>query len=336
MGVISTRNVKHDFDLWYPKLSERSVVLFHDTNVRERHFGAFRLWSELKSSHPSFEFLHGHGLGVLGVGTELPSKLVGFFQAARDQHSTAVLREAYSRLGSAISLKVVSDQRASELAVRRAEAEHLTHELAVERQARSLSDATLGQTSIRAGELSAENDRLRAALAERLCEQENLLAQVREELSRAQNENGQLRTKLTQNDRETEKLRIALRDAKSRSAQLNVAGQERSEQLNDIRNQLRMAETRSATLEQEIRAKSREFTQIEAELADACTCSNQVANELSLQSGESARCAGVLAGALPLRCAGPVIVSLRRRGNCARPEGLCGGCSLASNGVGSP
>ncbi|MBV8709363.1 MAG: class I SAM-dependent methyltransferase, partial [Acidobacteriaceae bacterium] len=95
-------DVKQDFETWQPKLSKRAVVLLHDTNVRAHDFGVYRLWEELKTQYPHFEFLSGHGLGVLGVGEELPPAVRQLFAIAGDEKQAEIVREAYGRLGNAI------------------------------------------------------------------------------------------------------------------------------------------------------------------------------------------------------------------------------------------
>ena len=114
-------DVKEDFESWRPKLSDRAVVLFHDTNVHERYFGVFKLWEELCARYPYFEFTHGHGLGVLGVGSDLPAPIRLLFAASRDASATAAVRNAYSRLGLVNSLQfslplAVAENRAAVLA----------------------------------------------------------------------------------------------------------------------------------------------------------------------------------------------------------------------------
>ena len=63
--------VKHDFETWLSKMSDRGVMIFHDTMVKHKDFGVWKFWEEVSCRYPSFNFEHGAGLGVLAVGTEV-------------------------------------------------------------------------------------------------------------------------------------------------------------------------------------------------------------------------------------------------------------------------
>ncbi len=96
--------VRRDFEAWLPKLSDRGVILFHDIAEFTEGFGVHRLWEELRTRYPSFEFRHCHGLGVLGVGARLPSQLCDLLGVSTNFALAQSIRTTYERLGGPIRL----------------------------------------------------------------------------------------------------------------------------------------------------------------------------------------------------------------------------------------
>ncbi len=103
-GYHAYEAVKHDFESWLPKMSRGGILLLHDTNVRERNFGVWRLWDEVKQKYPSFEFLHGHGLGVLAPGGDWPAALDDLFESSEQE--AAQIRKFFFQLGERLTLQI--------------------------------------------------------------------------------------------------------------------------------------------------------------------------------------------------------------------------------------
>jgi len=99
------KDVAADFQAYRSKLSSRAVVVFHDTNEFQEGFGVHRFWNELSAGFPSFNFLHGHGLGVLAYGAETPQPLLEFLNEATK--AADEIRETYQTLGAQVSRQFV-------------------------------------------------------------------------------------------------------------------------------------------------------------------------------------------------------------------------------------
>ena len=107
-GFHSRDAVRHDFETWLPKVSTRGVVLLHDINVRAHDFGAWEVWSDIRATYPSFEFLHGHGLGVAIVGTDIAPELDWLVRA--DEARTVAVRRFFARTGNGILAQHMADR----------------------------------------------------------------------------------------------------------------------------------------------------------------------------------------------------------------------------------
>ncbi|MDQ0512610.1 glycosyltransferase [Ancylobacter amanitiformis] len=156
-GDMDAAQARRLAEAWGPKLSARAVLLIDGTNARRGEAGIRTLFEELAGVHPSFEFLHADGLGIVAMGAEPPAAMRALCALAGAD--MAAVRRSFADVGAVWA--GVSEVHAESLR-RRARIDDLERTLSAREASQSVLEDERARLDARCRVLTGERDNLAA------------------------------------------------------------------------------------------------------------------------------------------------------------------------------
>jgi len=253
---VGANNAWREIGSWLPKISPSGILVLAHTNSAESEIGVRKEFNELKKNYPTFEFMHGEGLGIVGIGPRRLEALSELLPPASDEMETR-WRKCFARLGRGLLDRHLLEteikhrgQRSSPVDAADTRKKHQRETAALQREIDDLK-----QRLAQAQSIAATDTLAKTAASDALATD---VQHLRQELAE---EKRRFRARL----RENEQLKIALRNVRQDTQNLKSAEKLMDALRNDIAQKassLARMGNRIAALKDEIRRSDRYVAQL--------------------------------------------------------------------------